>query len=105
MEVDAPIEVLEANTFYNEMGRDGVIVVKNLIHAEHIVSMKHEIRHIRSHVIAKIATMDRTLKTYTDIAERQLNRLDYRCGFTADIFQKIAEPIIELIKTLSPKID
>ena len=49
--------------------------------------------------------MERPLKQYSDIAERHLNRLDYRCGFTADIFRDVAKPIDQLIKELSPTID
>jgi ectoine hydroxylase-related dioxygenase (phytanoyl-CoA dioxygenase family) len=55
--------------------------------------------------MSKINTMNRPLKTYSDIAERELGRLDYRCGFTAEIFKNVAPPIIQLIKEMSPAID
>ena len=87
------------------MARDGVIVLRNKISTETIQALTDEINHIRSIVMAKISTMDRPLKTYTDIAERQLNRLDYRCGFTANIFKQTEKSIIDLIKKMSPLID
>ncbi len=55
--------------------------------------------------MSKIRGMERPLKTYTDIAERQLGRFDYRCGFHAEIFSITAQPIIRLINTISPRID
>ncbi|HLB57312.1 MAG TPA: phytanoyl-CoA dioxygenase family protein [Gammaproteobacteria bacterium] len=87
------------------MERDGIIVLKNKIAASTIDALKNEINKISKVVIAKLNTMDRPIKTYSDIAERQLNRLDYRCGFTGAIFKEVEKSIIQLIKAISPTID
>lgn len=92
-------------SYAEQMNHDGVIVLKNQISAEAILSMKFEIDKIRQYVMARITNMQRPLKTYSDIAERQINRLDYRCGFTANIFQEVSKPIIQIIQSLSPRVD
>src|SRR5205085_3322263 len=91
--------------YFTLMKNDGVISFKNLITLDEIAQLKNEIKHIREIVMAKIKTMDRPLKNYSDIAERHLGRLDYRCGFIADIFTKVAESISRLINQLSPTIN
>lgn len=88
-----------------EMQEHGVIVVKEKINHTHIVPLITEVNRIKNQVVDSIAKMARPLKTYSDIAERQLGRLDFRCGFNAKIFQEVAEPIIKLIRELSPNID
>jgi ectoine hydroxylase-related dioxygenase (phytanoyl-CoA dioxygenase family) len=87
------------------MEKEGVCVFENLITPEKIQTLSIEIQRIREIVMAKVNTMDRPLKVYSDIAERHLGRLDYRCGFTAEIFQQVAEPIIHIIKQMSPTIN
>ncbi len=84
---------------------DGVIVFRDQVSLDHIEQLKNEINAIRDIVMRKISEMKRPLKKYSDIAERHLNRLDYRCGFTADIFSHVAAPIHQLIKKFSPHID
>lgn len=91
--------------FIDDMKRDGVIVFKNIIDVEKISKLMTEIKKIGHIVLSKVNTMQRPLKTYSDIAERHSGRLDYRCGFSADIFKQTAEPIINIVRQLSPKID
>lgn len=88
-----------------EMKKSGVSVIKHCINPIMIDSLTHEINKIRNIVMTKISNMERPLKCYSDIAERQLGRLDYRCGFTAEVFNEVANPIIQLIKKISPDID
>lgn len=92
-------------SYVDDMFTDGVIFLKNQISEKNISLMRLEIDKIRKYVLDKILNMNRPLPTYTDIAERQLNRLDYRCGFTADIFHEVAKPIIRIVQSLSPLID
>lgn len=100
------ITAAQAHQDYLEtIDQDGVVIIKRKVPAEHIQILIDEIAKIRKVVMTKISHMDRPLKTHSDIAERQLNRLDYRCGFTADVFQEIAKPIIRLVKEISPTID
>lgn len=103
--MDAHSEIKPRENYLNQMIEDGVIVFKNKITANSIQILRKEITHIREKVMVKISTMKRPLETYSDIAERHLGRLDYRCGFIADIFHHVAEPIIHVIKKLSPTID
>ncbi len=98
-------EVQSQQDYLEQMREDGVAIIKKIMPHEHLHILDKEIATIRNTVMAKIQHMDRPLKTYSDIAERQLNRLDYRCGFTADIFDHIAAPIIHLVKMISPTID
>lgn len=84
---------------------DGLLVVENILNKLQIQGLSEEIDKIRRLVAKKIQFMPRPLAVYSDIAERHLGRLDYRCGFTADIFAHCGIPIIQLIKTLSPTID
>ena len=92
-------------SYLDTFNREGVFVFKNLIDASQIQAMTAEIDQIRHIVMQKISLMSRPLKPYSDIAERHLGRLDYRCGFTADVFQQVAIPIIKLVRELSPTID
>lgn len=105
MDITAPQGVQLKQPYINEMSKNGVIVLKNIISSGQIQILINEIDTIRDMVMKKIQTMDRPLKTYSDIAERQLNRLDYRCGFTAKIFDQVADAVMTLIKTISPTID
>lgn len=89
----------------HSISEDGVIVLENKITPQQITLLTHEINRIREIVMLKIKDMDRPLKTYSDIAERELNRLDYRCGFNAPIFDEVAKPIIRIIQSMSPTID
>lgn len=88
-----------------EVLREGVVVLKNRIDTIKIYDLTNEINKLNEIIMAKINTMARPLQTYSDIAERQLGRLDYRCGFTANIFYEVAKPISEVIRRISPDID
>ena len=100
------LSTIAAQEFYlKQFNEDGVFVFRQLLDAEKIQIITNEIIKIRQVVMAKIAAMERPLKTYSDIAERELGRLDYRCGFTSELFNKIAEPVVSLIAQLSPRID
>lgn len=85
--------------------QNGVYVFDNLISQEKLIELTNEINKIRKIVMAKIANMPRPLENYSDIAERELGRLDYRCGFRSKVFNEIAKPIVEIIKSLSSTID
>lgn len=87
------------------MANDGVIVVKNILAANQIQELKKEINKIKNILTEKLATMSRPISTYTDIAERQLGRLDYRCGFINDIFVSAEKPVNQIIRALSPYIN
>lgn len=103
---EPPTTTVSLKTSYlKKMTQDGVIVLENLITPNNIQTLTEEINHIRSIVMQKINAMPRPLPTYSDIAERQLNRLDYRCGFSADIFKQVIKPIFSWIKEISPLID
>lgn len=95
----------DKQSLFAEMQEHGVIVIKNKINNHHIQPLFNEINRIKNQIMEKIKTMARPLKTYSDIAERQLGRLDFRCGFNAEIFQIVGKPIVELISHLSPVID
>jgi len=99
------IELHHKETALKAMSRDGVLVCHNMIDNKQIHNLKFEINKINELVLSKIKSMDRPLKTYTDIAERELGRLDYRCGFTAEIFSIVSQPIIRLVNDLSPMIN
>src|SRR5690348_13612734 len=88
----------------HDMQKDGIAIFRNWIDAEKIRLMINEIAKIKALVMTKIKDMDRPLQTYSDIAERHLNRLDYRCGFTAEVFESVAKPIASVINRLSPTI-
>lgn len=88
-----------------QLKSEGVCVFKEYLEMQHIQFLQNEIKNIGMVVTAKLKQMTRPIQTYTDIAERELCRLDYRCGFNADIFQEIAAPIIKIIKSASPTID
>lgn len=89
----------------DEMVQDGVTVYRDLIAAEALPVLREEIGKIRDVVMVKIASMERPLRDYSDIAERHLGRLDYRCGFSADIFKQVETPIVEIVRSLSPTVD
>jgi ectoine hydroxylase-related dioxygenase (phytanoyl-CoA dioxygenase family) len=103
--MDTHSEKRTKNYFIDEMHKDGVSIIKKMIDPEKIKILIQEINSIRDYINAKISKMERPLKKHTDIAERYLNRLDFRCGFTAEIFQQVAEPISEVIKKMSPLIN
>jgi len=92
-------------SFIDTMLNDGVVVFKNVINANQIQLMKNEINHIQKIVMSKLNGMKRPIRTYSDIAERFLGRLDYRCGFTADIFDQVGKSLVNIIKKMSPQID
>jgi ectoine hydroxylase-related dioxygenase (phytanoyl-CoA dioxygenase family) len=100
--MDALLTQAAKQSYLQQFSADGLVVFNNFIHANQLHAMRDEIAIIRDIVMRKISTMQRPLKGYSDIAERDLNRLDYRCGFTAKIFTEVAKPIIEIIHTLSP---
>lgn len=90
---------------FDAFEQNGVMVLKKLLTNKQLEIIQKEVDHIRQTVLAKISTMARPIRTYTDIAERELGRLDYRCGFHSPEFDKIAEPIISVVKQLSPDVD
>ncbi len=100
--MDALLNQAVAQSYLRQFSDAGIIVLKNLIPANQLRALDEEIALIRAVVMKKIANLPRPLRNYSDIAERVLNRLDYRCGFTAEIFATVAKPIIEIIRTLSP---
>src|SRR3990167_91779 len=104
MNTSAPPAIEAQASHLKDMMRDGVIVLKERIPYSKIPLLIEEVNKIRKIVMAKISHMDRPLKTYSDITERQLNRLDYRSGFTPDIFNEVAVPIIPIVKEISLKI-
>lgn len=105
MKMDTLPEIKKEGFYLDHFINDGVFVFENIFNAQELQKITNEITKIRDVVMRKISAMDRPLKTYSDIAERELGRLDYRCGFTADIFDELAKPIMALIKQLSPRID
>lgn len=103
--MDSTLIVKAQATYLEQLSKEGVVVFQQLLSPASISIIRNELAHIRTAVFKKIATMNRPLRTYSDIAERELGRLDYRCGFTSAIFEEIAQPIIQLVKQMSPKID
>lgn len=103
--MDTHSEKRTKDCFVDEMQNDGVSVIKKMIDPEKIKILVQEINSIRDYINKKISNMERPLKKHTDITERYLDRLDFRCGFTAEIFHQVAEPISEIIKKMSPLID
>ncbi len=103
--MEAHLTTETSESYTHTMLKDGVLILRNMIHAKTIHALTTEINKIREIVMRKVNQMDRPLTIYSDIVERQPGRLDYRCGFTAEIFAKAAQPIIEVIKQLSPDID
>ncbi len=93
------------DTYLDYIRNDGVFVFRQLFDKQTLCLIEKEVYKIRAIVMAKIANMDRPLKTYSDIAERELGRLDYRCGFISPVFTEIAKPIVHIIKSISPYID
>lgn len=103
--MDAPFDVTIWPDYARTMEKEGVVLFKHLIVPEKMTSLQHEVSHIHSIVLDKVQTMPRPIRNYTDIAERQLGRLDFRCGFVASIFDEVAGPVIHLIKRMSPTVD
>jgi ectoine hydroxylase-related dioxygenase (phytanoyl-CoA dioxygenase family) len=99
------IEIQADDSFIHTILNDGVVVCRNVITPNQIHLMKNEINRIHNIVMAKLNGMKRPIRTYSDIAERYLGRLDYRCGFTANIFNEIEKSITKIIMKISPKID
>lgn len=89
----------------DEILNAGLCVFKNMISPENIQLLQEKALHIRSIVMKKIMSMERPLKIHSDIAERELGRLDFRCGFHGKLFDDLAEPIDNIIKNTSPHID
>ncbi len=104
MESTFIIEKTQVNCF-DAFDKDGVIVLRKLLSNKQLDSISGEVDRIRQIILAKISTMPRPLRAYTDIVERELGQLDYRCGFHSSVFDKIAEPITSVIKQLSPGVD
>jgi ectoine hydroxylase-related dioxygenase (phytanoyl-CoA dioxygenase family) len=100
--MDALLNKAAKQTYLQPFTDDGLIVFKNFLNVDQLRVLGEEIALIRELVMRKISSMQRPLRAYSDISERELNRLDYRCGFTAEIFSEIAKPIFEIIRTLSP---
>lgn len=103
--MDALAQVELIQSYRDALHQEGVVICRDQITSEDIEQLRVATAHIREIVMQKISHMKRPLKVYADIVERHLNRLDYRCGFTADVFLKVAQPIHHLIKTFSPTID
>lgn len=103
--MDAISELETQKTYIQQFEKDGVYVFKGMLNAEKLLILNREVQKIREQVVAKIKNMSRPLRTYSDIAERYLGRLDLRCGFTAPIFDEVAEPITKIVKSLSPLVD
>jgi ectoine hydroxylase-related dioxygenase (phytanoyl-CoA dioxygenase family) len=103
--MDTHSTVMNTDDYVTEMTKNGVVVFRKLITETKIPLLIKEIGKIREIVMTKLSTMPRPIETYSDISERHSGRLDYRCGFSADIFQAVAAPIIRLIQQLSPHID
>jgi ectoine hydroxylase-related dioxygenase (phytanoyl-CoA dioxygenase family) len=105
MIMDTLLEQEANETFLSQFQQNGVVVVKNIIAAASLHTITEELNLIRSIVMPKLLTMQRPIKTYSDIAERHLGRLDYRCGFKDEVFHQIAQPVVKMVNTLSPTID
>ena len=102
------MDTLEARIktdYVEQFNQDGVIVFKQLFNENSLQLIANEVAHIRKFVMAKLAHMKRPIKTYSDIAERQLGRLDYRCGFHSPLFDEIAQPVVSIVKKFSPLVD
>lgn len=98
-------DIIDQEQYVDFLINDGVHVFRQLLDAQQIQAILREINHIRKYVMQKISTMQRPLRMYSDIAERHLGRLDYRCGFTAPVFQPITAIIHNIIKNASRTID
>lgn len=98
------LEMEDLTVSIKKVVHNGVAVFKELITPHKMRLMTQEILRNREVIFSKINSMERPLKTYSDIAERELGRLDFRCGFNADIFHQIEHPIIKIINAISPQI-
>jgi ectoine hydroxylase-related dioxygenase (phytanoyl-CoA dioxygenase family) len=103
--MDALMNQEVSESFLQSFNQDGLFVFRNLISADNIKEIYIEVKKIHELVLQRIAPLPRPLTKHTDFAERKLGRLDYRCGFKADIFAEVAKPITRLIQTISPTID
>jgi ectoine hydroxylase-related dioxygenase (phytanoyl-CoA dioxygenase family) len=103
--MDALMNQEASDSFLRPFNQDGIFVFRNLINADDIAALKVEVNKIHELVLQKIVNLPRPLSKHTDFAERKLGRLDYRCGFTADIFAEVAKPVTKLVQTISPTID
>ncbi len=103
--MESVLSILSTEAYLTPFHQHGVHVFKQFISSEQIQSLTQEIHQIKQTIFAKINPMPRPLKTYSDIAERELGRLDFRCGFSADIFRQVEKPIIAIVKSISPRID
>lgn len=98
-------QLKSSNPDLDHFKKDGVFHFKHVLDDKTMHLMTTEVNAIRAMVMKKISLMQRPIKKYSDIVERELGRLDYRCGFTSPIFDEIATIIIQLIKLISPCID
>jgi len=103
--MDTHSEIIAKEDYISEMTENGVVVLRKLFAENKLSLLIKEISNIRENVMTKLNTMQRPIETYSDISERHNGRLDYRCGFSADIFSEVAAPIIQIIKQMSPQID
>jgi ectoine hydroxylase-related dioxygenase (phytanoyl-CoA dioxygenase family) len=103
--MDAVSQVSTQKAYIQQFQAEGVTVLRKQITVPQLKALQAEINKIREEVLKKIEKLPRPLRTYSDIAERYLGRLDLRCGFRGAIFDEVAEPISKLIQELSPLVD
>lgn len=103
--MDSLSNVTHQQSYIDQFHQDGVLVFKSLFSNQQLQLIFDEVQRVRQIIMPQVALMKRPLKTHSDIAERQLGRFDYRCGFTAPIFNQIAQPVVTIVKALSPTID
>jgi ectoine hydroxylase-related dioxygenase (phytanoyl-CoA dioxygenase family) len=102
--LDLLTDIESRKSYINEIEKHGVSIFRKFISAKQIETLTLEINKIHAMVMQKISGMDRPLQKHTDITERFLGRLDYRCGFTADIFAEVGQHVQQIIKNISPQI-
>jgi ectoine hydroxylase-related dioxygenase (phytanoyl-CoA dioxygenase family) len=99
-------EIETKSSFIEDLKNDGVIILREFIPADQMHKTIAAVHLIREIVMAKVDTMvERPIRVYSDIVERHLGRLDYRCGFNAPIFSEVAKQIADIIQAVSPQID
>jgi ectoine hydroxylase-related dioxygenase (phytanoyl-CoA dioxygenase family) len=103
--MDASLEVDSNISLVSSLHQHGVVICRNMINKANLNIIANEVNSIRNIVSNRISSLQRPLKNYSDIAERELGRFDYRCGFTADVFNQLADPISRIIQKASPTID
>lgn len=103
--MDARTDLQCKESLAEQMAKEGVLVFRKIIDLCYIQEMIVEFQLIRTSVADKIKDMQRPLRDYTDIAERYPGRLDYRCGFTAPVFEEVGQLITQVIQEISPLID